>query len=124
MTSRTRVRVMPVPQWRLCAYAHVHVWPESRVELEAFAEGFTKYLADHPEEEADLGPLLKVLPVNGKDILGGGMRAYFQFSYAGASGLSKQLDAKVGDKVDTFKYAHPHPYPQTHIYTVRERERD
>ena len=74
------------------------------IELEAFAAGFSKYLADHPEEEPDLGPLLKVLPINGEDMLGGGMRAYYTFSYQGASGLSRKFDAKYADRVDTFKY--------------------
>jgi acyl-homoserine-lactone acylase len=77
--------------------------PQSRIECDAFAAGFTKYLDDHPEELDGLGPLVRVLPIAGVDVLGAGLRAYYSFSYAGASGLTTSLAEKKSGEPDTFK---------------------
>jgi len=78
---------------------------ESTVECNAFAAGFTKYLDDHPDEHEGLGPLLKVLPIEGLDVLSIGLRAYYEFSYAGSASLTAKEAAKHGDKPDPFKWA-------------------
>jgi len=69
--------------------------PESVIALEFFAQGFSDYAAQYPDEFT--GPFSAILPVSGIDVFRANIRVLYSFTFAGSGSFSLEFAKTYGE---------------------------